>query len=202
MSPLQIDIIGYVASALIVLSLSMTSIVRLRIVSTLGALTMTTYGVLLHAIPVIITNIAVLGLNLWFLRKEFSGDKDLRAVRIEPDSPFLRDFLLVHAADVEKTWSTSVTGPPGNFAVFVTREGVPTGLLVGEQEGDVLRMRFDYVLAEYRDSGIGPWLFSRGAGIFRQAGIKRITVAANSQQDHYLSLVGFRREGDDFVIDL
>ena len=40
-----------------------------------------------------ITNAAVAALKIWFLRKEFAPNRDLGAVPIAPDAPFLLDFL-------------------------------------------------------------------------------------------------------------
>ena len=48
--------VGYLASALVVISLTRTSVVRLRVLSFLGATTFVAYGVLIDSVPVIATN--------------------------------------------------------------------------------------------------------------------------------------------------
>lgn len=100
MSSSAVELVGYLASALVVASLAMTSVVRLRTVSLIGSLVFVAYGALLPSIPIIITNAAVAGLNIWFLRKEFGAHRDLGAVPIEPRAPFLVDFLSSHTDDI------------------------------------------------------------------------------------------------------
>lgn len=55
-----VEVIGYVASAFIVLSLTMTSVVRLRLLSMTGGLIFVSTA-LLPSIPIILTNAAVAG---------------------------------------------------------------------------------------------------------------------------------------------
>ncbi len=61
------ELIGYAASALVVTSLAMASVVRLRMFSLAGSLTFTAYGFLIGSVPIIITNATIACLNLWFL---------------------------------------------------------------------------------------------------------------------------------------
>ena len=67
------DLIGYAASALVVLALTRSSVVKLRILSLLGSVCFVTYGLMIGSIPILITNGCIAAINLWFLRKEFAG---------------------------------------------------------------------------------------------------------------------------------
>ena len=53
------ELVGYVASALVVASLAMTSVVRLRTISLAGSVTFVVYGVLIGSVPIIITNASI-----------------------------------------------------------------------------------------------------------------------------------------------
>ncbi|MFN3257087.1 MAG: hypothetical protein ACE37B_15475 [Ilumatobacter sp.] len=100
------ELVGYLASALVVTSLTMTSVVRLRIISLVGSVTFVVYGVLIDSVPIIVTNALIACINVWFLRKEFAPDSDrgvgLGASRIRIDSPFLRDFVAFHLDDIHR----------------------------------------------------------------------------------------------------
>ena len=203
MSPFTIEIIGYVASILVVASLAMTSVVRLRIVSLAGSVVFVVYGALLPSVPIIITNAAVAVLNIWFLRKEFAPNRDLGAVPIEPDAPFLLDFLRSHAPDIAGIHPSFDAPAPGDFALVLTRDGLPAGALVGTPDGSTLRLRLDYVMHAYRDSRIGTWLYGRGAQVFTGAGFTRIVANADSEMARsYLERVGFVRAGDELSLTL
>lgn len=198
-----VELIGYVASALVVASLAMTSVVRLRVVSLAGSLVFVSYGALLPSLPIILTNTAVALLNIWFLRKEFSPNRDLGAVPIASDAPFLLDFLRSHDADIRSFQPGFRPPEPGDFALLLTRDGLPAGALVGTPQGPVLRLRLDYVMHAYRDSRIGTWLYRSGTKVFTDAGFSTLATAPGSDaQRHYLLGVGFQRRDGQLALDL
>ncbi len=195
-----VELVGYLASALVVASLAMTSVVRLRIVSLVGSLVFVAYGLLLPSVPIIITNAAVALLNVWFLTKEFSRTRDLGAVPIDAEAPFLKDFLRSHAADITKTHPGFTGLAHGDFVLLLTRDGLPAGALIGTPEDRDLHLRIDYVMPEYRDSRLGNWLYSKGLKAFRDAGFtKVVAVAPADSVRSYLLSVGFRQEGERLV---
>ena len=142
-------------------------------------------------------------LNIWFLRKEFSPNRDLGAVPIAPDAPFLLDFLRSHDADI-RTFHPGFTAPdPGDFALLLTRDGLPAGALVGTPQDGTLRLRLDYVMQAYRDSRIGSWLYQKGTKVFTDAGFSALTtVPASEALRQYLLGVGFVQEDGELVLDL
>lgn len=64
-----IEWIGYAASVLIVISLIMTSVVKLRIVNTAGCTLFVFYGFVVGAYPVAISNLLIVLINLYHLYK-------------------------------------------------------------------------------------------------------------------------------------
>jgi hypothetical protein len=198
-----VELVGYLASALVVASLAMTSVVRLRVVSLVGSLVFALYGALLPSIPIILTNTAVALLNIWFLRKEFSPNRDLGAVPIASDAPFLLDFLRSHDADIRSFHPGFEPPEAGDFALLLTRDGLPAGSFVGTPEGDVLRVRLDYVMHAYRDSRIGTWLYRSHTTVFTDAGFTRLTtVPASDALRDYLLRMGFARANGELVLQL
>jgi hypothetical protein len=197
------EAIGYVASALVVLSLTMTSVVRLRSISLIGSVTFVVYGVLIESVPIVITNTAIAAINVWFLRNELGLRRDLGASPIPADAPFLVDFIEFHRAEITR-FQPDFRMPVRNpFALLLTRDGLPAGAVLGERQGAELHIAADHVLAPYRDSRLGIWLYGRGVGVFRAAGFERL-VSEPGDDTHcaYLERVGFRREADQYVLDV
>ena len=203
------ELVGYLASALVVLALTRTSVVRLRILSLLGSLAFIGYGSLIGSVPILITNTCIALINLWFLRKEFVGGVGggfaLGASVVRSDSAFLRDFVQYHLDDIRK-FQPDFSLPSGDdvFALMLTRDSLPAGLVVGRrQDAATLRIDLDYVLADYRDSRLGQWLYGPGTEVFRDAGISSLVAdATTSAQHQYPERIGFDRRRDDFVLDL
>ncbi len=64
------EIIGYLASLVVLLSFLMKDVTRLRMVNIVGCSLFTTYGVLLgFSIPIIVTNVAIIIINVVYLLK-------------------------------------------------------------------------------------------------------------------------------------
>ncbi|GAB1857526.1 hypothetical protein MHTCC0001_23620 [Flavobacteriaceae bacterium MHTCC 0001] len=67
-----VECIGYIAMATVLISFLMKSIIRLRLINALGCLFFVLYGFWLQPIskPIIITNLAILGINLFYVFKK------------------------------------------------------------------------------------------------------------------------------------
>jgi len=63
------EIIGYVASLLVAVSLMMRSVLKLRIINLLGAAAFTLYGLLIDAYPVAVMNLFIVLIDLYYLRE-------------------------------------------------------------------------------------------------------------------------------------
>ncbi|NND76549.1 MAG: hypothetical protein HKN44_16260, partial [Ilumatobacter sp.] len=78
-------------------------------------------------------------------------------------------------------------------ALLLTRDGLPAGALIGRRDGTRLHVDLDYVLAAYRDSRLGTWLFTDSADVFRSLGITELRAAATTEtHDRYLRRMGFQ----------
>lgn len=69
MNELIITYLGYAASVAVLISFLMKSIRILRTVNTIGCLLFIAYGIFIASIPVVITNAAIVIINLYYLLK-------------------------------------------------------------------------------------------------------------------------------------
>lgn len=198
------ELAGYAASALVVASLAMTSVVRLRAISLLGSITFVVYGVLLPSVPIVVTNAAIAVLNVWFLAKELGGGRDLGAVVVPADSPFLADFLRHHTPDIRSFQPGFDPGRTADLSIVLMRDGLPAGVVRGDLDGATLHLTLDYVLKAYRDSRLGQWLFGRGSAVLRELGVERVeTTGETDTHRSYLHRLGFGTDdGRTFVREL
>jgi hypothetical protein len=201
MTPFIVDLIGYVGSALVVLSFTMRRIVPLRIISMAAAVIVCAYGVLINAWPVIITNAIIVVIHTFYLYRELTRSHEFDLVPIPSDSPFLLDFLAGHLSDIQRSQPDFVEPLPQDLAYIYMRDGMPAGVLIGGVSSDRLNVRIDYVLPAFRDSRLGTWLYEKDGGRrLKAAGIREVAErAATDMHARYLEGVGFVREGDRFV---
>jgi len=200
------ELVGYAASALVVTSLAMTSVVRLRAISLVGSLTFVVYGVLIESVPIVATNAAITVLNVWFLRAELGGKRHLGATVVAADDPFLVDFLRYHLPDIHRfqpAFQLPDAGlpdaglpnaEPALLAMLLMRDGLPAGALIGTIDDGELRVRLDYVTKPYRDSQLSQWLYGRGSGVLRKLGIERVSSEPGTEpHSSYLARNGFTK---------
>ncbi|WP_394251964.1 hypothetical protein [Vibrio profundi] len=65
----MVEILGYAASIMVAISLTMKDIVRLRVLNFIGCGLFTAYGVMIDAWPVVATNGFIACVNIYFLAK-------------------------------------------------------------------------------------------------------------------------------------
>jgi len=63
------EYIGYVASGIVLLSFLMRKMFFLRVVNTVGCIFFIVYGMMLGSIPIILTNTAIVLINVYYLTK-------------------------------------------------------------------------------------------------------------------------------------
>lgn len=64
------ELIGYFASLGVLVSFFMKDIRRLRIINTIGCCLFVAYGIMLqYSFPVIVTNVTIIGVNIYYLVK-------------------------------------------------------------------------------------------------------------------------------------
>lgn len=200
---LWLELLGYLASVLVAVSLMMSRIVRLRVINLVGSLAFTVYGALIGAYPVAAVNAFICLVNLWFLWKMLRAREWFRILEIEPDSKYLRFFLDFHADDIRRFLPGFEHAPQaGEMTFFVLRDLVPAGLFIGQPRGDgCLWVRLDYVIPAYRDFKIGRYLYVECAEFFRKRGIHTIvSPAGHAGHARYLRKMGFT--ADDGVYRL
>lgn len=202
--PLWIEIIGYAASAAIVLSLAMSSVVKLRVISLIGCILFVAYGVLVGAWPVVVSNAIIAVINVWYLRREFTTREDVGAVPIAADAPYLADFVSANLPDIQR-FHPGFSGIDAASTVWLlTRDGLPAGVLAGRREGTTLTVTLDHVTPAYRDSRLGDWLFKgEGRKMLRDAGVSQVrTTGDTARHRSYLVGLGFDGERDTFTKQL
>lgn len=70
-----LEIFGYIGTGLVIVSMMMTSVVKLRIINMCGGLISLIYAVLCNTWPVVLLNAVLICINLFHTVKYFVGKK-------------------------------------------------------------------------------------------------------------------------------
>lgn len=187
-----LDLIGYAASVLVAISLMMSSVLRLRVINLLGAISFAVYGVLIDAVPVLAVNLLIVGINVFHLWKMRSTREYFELLEVEPDAAYLRAFLRFHDEQIRRFVPGFSMPDDPRVALFVLRDLVPAGVLLGSIDGDALRVDLDFVIPRYRDLKVGRYLFRDRCEYFSARGVRTVLAESGSPSHaKYLAKMGF-----------
>ena len=188
------ELLGYVASVLVAVSLMMSSLLKLRVINLVGSACFCIYGLLIHAYPVAAVNGFIAVINVYYLRRMLAAREYFKILEISPQSEYLRYFLEFYGREIQRTAPGFAYAPDERpLTFFILRDMVPAGLFIGVvRDAGSLVVRLDFVIPPYRDFKIGRCLFEDHADFFRARGIREI-VSPPGHVAHraYLRKMGF-----------
>ncbi len=189
------EIIGYVASVLVAVSLMMSAIIKLRIVNMIGAFTFAIYGILIGSVPVAAMNGFIVLINIYFLIKLYRDKEFFQLLNVGSDSKYLEEFIRFYREGILTYQPEFDFENEYNFSLFVLRDMVPAGLILGNRdEQATLHIDLDFVIPNFRDFKIGEYLFGEKVGYFKSEGIKKIRASSgNDAHNAYLEKTGFKK---------
>ncbi len=195
--------IGYFASAIIALSMTMNSILKFRWVNIVGAFSFATYGFLIGAFPVMLLNSIIVMVDIYYLHKIYTKTNLFDTLEVNTDSKYLQKFLDFHKDDIESFFPNFNYNPSLNTVSFyVLRNMTVAGLFLAHREGDdTLKVGLDYSIPEYRDYKNGKYLYESLKDSFKKEGYKKV-VAEPSSDSHekYLKKLGFIKDSSGFMV--
>ena len=197
MNETLVQVIGYGASALVILSLLQKSILRLRTIGLVASLTFLFYSLSIRAYPIALVNGVAASIHLYYLRQLVRRKSEVFTIlRLRPESRYLQYFLDFYDDDIATRYQPNFVYQPGpkTLAVFMLRDMVPAGLLVAKVHGDSsFEILLDYVIPQYRDFQLARWLYSEDSGIFEETGCRIAwTRVTTPDQEEYFTKMGFK----------
>ena len=194
-----IEWLGYGASALVLISLSMSSIAKLRWFNLAGSACFAIYGYLIVAWPVAVVNVAIALVNIYYLLQLFRRRDYFKILEIAPSDACVQEFLSFYRAEIHQ-WYPSFEADLESRAtvLLVLRNLAVAGVLIGIPDGrGALRIVLDYVIPQFADRKVGRYLFHDNREFLIRRGIRELVVDGASIRNHgYFRSMGFTESGD------
>lgn len=195
MNPILIEALGYVASFIILVSLTMKSIVRLRWINAAGSALFVAFAVLTRSVPTVFMNLGIVAIDLFYVFKMARIRVDYRMVRAERHSAFLEFFYGRHRQEIDSIFGEEAFGEASHFAWFTVNDEI-AGLFAWKEDSPTeCRVLIDYVTSRYRDTKIGRYFFEDRLPEFRERGYETLRYV-NVGESHwaYLRKIGFTED--------
>ncbi len=174
--------IGYLASAFVLVSLSMSSLVKLRWLN-LG-----------------IMNFLIVCANIYNLYKIYAAKDKFVAIAVKDNPELMNHFLTYYAKDIANFFPDFKLMPQQK-GFFVLRNMAVAGIFIGRVEGDKMRIDLDYVLPTYRDFKVGHYLYPHLNTLLTPLHITQVFCETSTMLE-YMQKMGFekRQEGNRVIM--
>ena len=158
-----VEAIGYLGSGLVLVSMLMKSVVRLRVINTVGSVIFTVYAIIIRSYPTAVMNACLVLINLWHLMKLRDSKRQFDVFEDKPDSGWVRFLLNRSREDIARFFPgfDAAAAQASSARVFVVmHQNEAAGLLMGVPEDDGLSVLLDYTTPVYRDCSVGRSLYA------------------------------------------
>lgn len=196
-----LEIIGWVGSALVVVSLMQARVLRFRWMNFAGSVIAAAYNAVVAIWPFAVMNAVIAVIDaywLWRLTRERHDAEVYQVVPVGAGDHYLRHVLGIHAADIARYYPSFVLPAPGDgsgrWAYLVLRGDETVGVVVVRDAGaDVGEVELDYVTPRFRDFTPGEFVYRR-SGAFAGTGLRSLVITEDARDAAaYLERVGFRQ---------
>lgn len=189
---IYLEIFGYIGTALVLISMLMTSVVKLRVFNIMGSVVSAIYAYFTHTWPVMVLNLALVCINtVQMIRlRRTQRTFDMRQIPATDES--LQYFLQFYQADILRFFPKfSLQLPPDSVVHMVYCAAEPVGVLIGSNTAEDLHVHLDYASPKYRDCSVARYLFPK----LKALGVRTLTADADTQlHARYLQKMGFAEQ--------
>ncbi|MCF7926225.1 MAG: hypothetical protein K9L74_01440 [Candidatus Izimaplasma sp.] len=194
MPDMILEWIGYTASLVILISLLMSSIKKLRWINLFGAILFSFYGFMIASIPTGLMNASIALVDIYFLYKIYSSKEYFKIMHIKQDYEFLNEFIKFYKQDIKKISSFTIDDVKrSEVKMLILRNMNPAGIFIAEKlDNKTLEIVLDYAIPRYRDLKIARHIFKNNREYFKELGYKKFfTESSNPTHIKYLYKTGF-----------
>lgn len=189
------ELIGYFGSILILVSMFMTSIYKLRLVNTIGSFIFCIYAIVIGSYPTAFLNGALVAVNIYNIYKLTKIDKEFDLLEVNPDDITLYHFLKIMMPDIVKYFPDFSLNTEFDKAYMIYQKNHIAGVCLGNLRAETsMDFCLDYSSPDYRDFSVGNYVYKR----FAEFGYHYIYFS-NPSKGHvdYLKKMGYKETGDN-----
>lgn len=185
------EIIGYTGTCLVLLSMMMTSVVKLRVVNVMGSLFSMTYAILSNAWPVVFLNAGLIMINVFQLIRFKTSKKSFYTVDIKEDNGAFKRFIKQYRDDIGLYYPDFDYSFGDAEIKMIYSDDEIAGVFVSHQQGNTLNIMLDYTTPKYRDISVAKYLYTT----LQESGVSRfVTNTASDTHNKYLEKIGFKHK--------
>ncbi len=194
---------GYLASLFLIIALLVNGDIKFRIYNILGSTSFIIYGVIFSAYPVLLTNVILFAINIYYLIKLYKHKESFDLFEFNGDEKLIKKFLQFYKEDIQAYFPAfAETHIKNNLNFVVLRDLVIANIFSCsvEEKGDAIIV-ISYTTKKHRDFKVGKYIFEKERAYLKSKGIQRLVykTVANKSHIHYLKTLGFEEYEKGFA---
>ncbi len=192
--------LGYLSSVIVAISLTMSSIIKLRWLNLIGGITFAIYGFLIGSLPVGFLNSFIVGINSYYLIKIYAKKEAFKLLKVNILDSYLNYYLDYNKSEIKHFFPgfilVNLSKNKENTLIFnLLHDDAVAGVFIGIKNQNTLNVVLDYVSAPFRDFKPGEFLYQHNKALFAEHEINKIEVTTdNIHHINYLIKMNFKLE--------
>ena len=186
---------GYLASLLLAIGLLVNNDLKFRLLNTAGNIAFIIYGLVLGAMPIILTNSILLAINLFYLYKIYNRKEKFELLEFSSGGILVDRFLSFYEKDIAAYFPDFKREQlEGNLNFVVLRDLVIANIFSAKLADDgTAEVILNYTVTKYRDYKVGRFIFDTENQYLLSKVVKTIYYSsiANKQHRKFLTAMGF-----------
>lgn len=189
-----IEYLGYLASFIILVSLVMRSIKRLRFINLLGSLIFAVYGYFIGSIPVVVMNLGIVGINIYYLNQMLRSKEYFDIIPLSGEDEYVKEFVAFYQEAIKEFMPFSKSDlTEKTFGYFILRNMTHAGIFIVKPiDSNTLEIKLDYATPMYQDFKTSAHIYNNEAKRFKDLGYETfVAKASHPKHEAYLTKMGF-----------
>ncbi len=189
---------GYLASLMLVISLIVNNEIKFRWYNAAGTIAFIVYGIMLNAVPVLLTNGILLVINIYYLFKIYRRKENFDLIVFTGNEVLANKFITHYRKDIQSYFPHFKEADlEGNLNFVVLRDLVIANMFSAHvDENGTATVQLNYTLPKYRDFKVGRYIFEKEKQFLLSKGIHRIAYNDVQHSGHlnFLKVMGFETQ--------
>lgn len=198
---MYIELFGYLGSFLVVVSMLMSSVVKLRVINVIGSVISGTYALIIGSFPLALMNACLIIINIYNLFKLLSISRKYELVKGNINDAYFDYFVDHYGKDIDIYFPEFTRNViTGNIVYYVFCNESPAGLFVGNinKEG-IINISLEYTTPTYRDCSVAKFLYIK---LKENDVVKLCFHEPSEKHKSFLEKMGYFKDGKGYVKDL
>lgn len=194
---LYIELFGYLGSILVVVSMLMSSVIKLRVINIIGSVISGTYALIIGSFPLALMNICLIIINVYNIIKLKKASRKYEIVKGDIQDYFFKYFVNHHDEDIKNYFNNFESEKvSGDTVYYVFCNEAPVGLMVGDKKDDKIEVAIDYTVPAYRDCSVAKFLYIA----MKKDGINQLEIKEPTEKHvAFLNKMSYENKDNTYV---